>query len=215
MAKNGKEKIVSTAFQLFLQNGYRSVSLKNIMEATQLSKGAIYHHFESKHSIYLAALEEYFFKMLNSISTEDDDLDFMSRIKLRYKTMAQTIASVESLCQQSGHSFPIRTFFIFQLESEKDDTVRKKIKKAIELYRQEIIAIVQMAIDRGEITLDVSADVIAYQIIGMVEGLAIHHSTIEDNGARQLMDTYNRILGPYLNMLTKQVPISTTKKTIA
>ena len=215
MAKNGKDKIVSTAFQLFLQNGYKSVSLKNIMEATQLSKGAIYHHFESKHAIYLAALEKYFFELLNSVSTEDDELDFINRIKIRYQAMAKTIDAVEKLCKPIGHTFPIRTFFIFQLESEKDDAIRIKIKEAIEIYRQEIIAIVQMAINRGEINYNLTADIIAFQIISMVEGLAIHHSTIEDNGAAQLLEAYENILIPYLNMLTQENTVGAIQNNIS
>ena len=204
MAKKGKEKIVAAAFHLFLQNGYNGVSLKNIMEATQLSKGAIYHHFESKHAIYLAALEEYFFKLLHSVSTEDDELDFISRIRLRYQVIAQTIATVEQMGPESN-SFPIRTFFIFQLESEKDDDVRIKIQEAIEKYREEIMTITQLAIDRGELTIDLPAPVIAFQIISMVEGIAIHHSTLEQGGKDFLLQKYEDILMPYLNLITRKV----------
>ena len=201
MAKKGKEKIISTSFQLFLKDGYNGVSIKNIMDATQLSKGAIYHHFDSKHAIYMAALEEYFFKMLHSISTEDDDLHFVNRIKLRYEVMANTIATVEQMGKQ-GNTYPIRTFFMFQLESEKDKDIRNKIKEAIEAYRKEIISIVQLAIDRKEIKIKIPADIIAYQIISMVEGLAIHHSTLEKDGASFLKEKYEEVIQPYLQLIS-------------
>ncbi|MCI9268060.1 MAG: helix-turn-helix transcriptional regulator, partial [Lawsonibacter sp.] len=40
--------ILDTASTLFLQKGYDKTTLQDIIDATKLSKGAIYHHFASK-----------------------------------------------------------------------------------------------------------------------------------------------------------------------
>ena len=40
--------ILETAARLFAQKGYDETSMQDIMDATHLSKGAIYHHFPSK-----------------------------------------------------------------------------------------------------------------------------------------------------------------------
>ena len=45
------EKILDAAAQLFLQKGYQNTSLQDIIDATKLSKGAVYHHFRSKEEI--------------------------------------------------------------------------------------------------------------------------------------------------------------------
>ncbi|MEM1124200.1 MAG: TetR/AcrR family transcriptional regulator, partial [Bacteroidota bacterium] len=174
MAKQGKERIISAAFQLFLKNGYQGVSLKDIIAESQLSKGAIYHHFASKYDIYLAALEEYFFKKLAAVSTEDADFSFAERIKLRYTAMANLCDFVEKM-GATGVPYPIRTYFIFQLESERDDAIRKRVFAAVQAYRAEVKAIVQSAMDRGEIPQSLGAETIAIQIIALVEGIAVHH----------------------------------------
>ncbi len=40
--------ILETAARLFAQKGYDETSMQDIMDATHLSKGAIYHHFKGK-----------------------------------------------------------------------------------------------------------------------------------------------------------------------
>ena len=45
------EKILDAAALLFTQKGYQNTTLQDIIDATKLSKGAVYHHFRSKEEI--------------------------------------------------------------------------------------------------------------------------------------------------------------------
>ena len=49
--------ILDTATRLFLQKGYDETTLQDIIDATKLSKGAIYHHFASKEAIIIAVVD--------------------------------------------------------------------------------------------------------------------------------------------------------------
>ena len=49
--------ILDTATRLFLQKGYDKTTLQDIIDATKLSKGAIYHHFASKEAILIAVVD--------------------------------------------------------------------------------------------------------------------------------------------------------------
>ena len=49
--------ILDTASTLFLQKGYDKTTLQDIIDATKLSKGAIYHHFASKDAILIAVVD--------------------------------------------------------------------------------------------------------------------------------------------------------------
>lgn len=51
------ELILDTASRLFLQSGYERTTLQDIIDATHLSKGAIYHHFASKEAILIAVVD--------------------------------------------------------------------------------------------------------------------------------------------------------------
>ena len=50
-------RILDTASRLFLQHGYEKTTLQEIIDATHLSKGAIYHHFASKEAILIAVVD--------------------------------------------------------------------------------------------------------------------------------------------------------------
>lgn len=49
--------ILDTASTLFFQKGYDHTTLQDIIDATHLSKGAIYHHFASKEAILIAVVD--------------------------------------------------------------------------------------------------------------------------------------------------------------
>ena len=51
-----RKKILEAAYTLFLQYGYHGASMSRLVEATGLSKGAIYHHFSSKEEIFVEVL---------------------------------------------------------------------------------------------------------------------------------------------------------------
>lgn len=51
------QKILDTAERQFIEKGYDSTSLQDIIQATGLSKGAIYHHFTSKEDLFYSVCD--------------------------------------------------------------------------------------------------------------------------------------------------------------
>lgn len=208
MAKQGKRKIIDAAFYLFLRHGYKGVSLEDIKAVTRLSKGAIYYHFDSKYAIYLAAVEEYFFKLLEVDFSNEGKISFPERLRNRFTYFADFIDFVETLGPE-GIPFPIRSFFIFQLESEQDIHILERVQQSMERYRQEIGYLVLSAIEEGEMESTLSATVIAQQLMSMVEGIAIHHSSVEKNCKELLLKKYEEVIAPYLALLMeKKAPVT-------
>ncbi len=56
--KNAKEKIIKGAFTLFATKGYEATTTQDIIDITQLSRGAMYHHFKSKQDILESVTKE-------------------------------------------------------------------------------------------------------------------------------------------------------------
>lgn len=202
MAKQGRNKIVATAFTLFLNKGYQKTSLNDIITATNSSKGAIYHHFKSKHAIYLAALDEYFFKLYEDLIIDDSALPLLKRVENRYTFFVDLIDFVEKASE--GVSFPIRRYFLFQLESEEDPIIRAKIIKTLHQYRLEIEHIINNAIAKKEINTTLSSTIIAQQLMGMIEGITIHHSTLEKDSKSFLLQKFDEVILPYINLITNK-----------
>ena len=53
-----KRKIVEAAIELFTRKSYFNTSIRDILEATGLTKGGLYGHFTSKEDIWYAAYDE-------------------------------------------------------------------------------------------------------------------------------------------------------------
>ena len=64
---DSKEKILNAAFNLFLQKGYRDVSLKDIVDDVGLTKGAFYHYFEGKEQLLTEVIDSYFTSLSDRI----------------------------------------------------------------------------------------------------------------------------------------------------
>ena len=59
MAVTTRERIVTSAMTLMQERGYGPVSIDNICRAAGVSKGAVFHHFDSKQGVGVAALDQY------------------------------------------------------------------------------------------------------------------------------------------------------------
>jgi AcrR family transcriptional regulator len=57
-AASTKATIVAVARRLFATRGYDGTSTEAILEESKVSRGALYHHFETKEALFAAVLEE-------------------------------------------------------------------------------------------------------------------------------------------------------------
>jgi AcrR family transcriptional regulator len=53
-----RAKIVTTARRLFAANGYEGTSTEAVLAESQVSRGALYHHFANKEALFAAVLVE-------------------------------------------------------------------------------------------------------------------------------------------------------------
>lgn len=57
-SKRSKDKIIQVALTLFSNKGYKETTMADLVAATGLSKGAVYHHFKSKEEILQLLMEK-------------------------------------------------------------------------------------------------------------------------------------------------------------
>lgn len=55
-----KERILNESLSLFLQKSFKEVTMNEIAEKTGLSKGAIYHYFDSKEQLFIEIINNTF-----------------------------------------------------------------------------------------------------------------------------------------------------------
>ncbi|MFT8873101.1 MAG: TetR/AcrR family transcriptional regulator [Sporolactobacillus sp.] len=52
------QNIINTAKQLFMEEGFKAVTTRQIAKSCHLTQPALYHHFKDKQAIYLAVLKQ-------------------------------------------------------------------------------------------------------------------------------------------------------------
>jgi AcrR family transcriptional regulator len=57
-AEQTREKILAASFDMIYKNGYQGMRVDQILKATGLAKGALYHHFKNKQSLGYAVVDE-------------------------------------------------------------------------------------------------------------------------------------------------------------
>ena len=58
---NNKEIILKEAFRLFLSKGYDAVSFADLVKATNISRGGMFHHFKGKEDIFNQVADRFVF----------------------------------------------------------------------------------------------------------------------------------------------------------
>ena len=56
---NSKNLILDSALSVFVKKGYAETRMEDIVELSGLSKGAIYHHYDSKRDLFLSLIEHW------------------------------------------------------------------------------------------------------------------------------------------------------------
>mgnify|MGYP006126977515 CR=1 FL=1 len=92
-SKNSKKQILDAALEVFVKKGYSETRMDDIVVHSGLSKGAIYHHYNSKRDLFLSLIEhweEYSFpnifdKKLDKYTSSDILRDIVKDIVKAFK----------------------------------------------------------------------------------------------------------------------------------
>ena len=57
--KTTKNKILDAAFNVFVKNGFNDTTMSHIVRESGLSKGAIYHHYNSKKDLFISLIDHW------------------------------------------------------------------------------------------------------------------------------------------------------------
>ncbi len=153
-------RLVAVAARLFAERGFDSTSVREIVEAAGVTKGAMYHYFASKDDL----LYEIYHRVL-AMQTERLErfasADAPIEERLRAAAVDVVVTSIENLDD-------VMVFFrsMHLLSPEKQASVRAERRRYHERFR----AMVEQGQKSGVFRPDVSADLAVHAFFG-----AVHH----------------------------------------
>ncbi|NDW08516.1 TetR/AcrR family transcriptional regulator [Dysgonomonas sp. 520] len=170
-----KKKILDKAFSLFLTQNYDSVSMREIQDAAQISRGAIYHHFKSKEEIYETVVNEYLLPMFSSymLIPEEEKKTLQATIEASLKYRQSHIATLKEIAASNNK---LNDFYFFKFIFQATEHSKEFNEKANLLYEKEFLGwrnVVQTAMRTGEIRPDIDIDFVAQQFVISPFGLGL------------------------------------------
>ncbi|MBT2620049.1 TetR/AcrR family transcriptional regulator [Chryseobacterium sp. ISL-6] len=171
-AEKTKLFILETASPLYNEKGISGVSIDDVLEATKLTKGCIYGHFNGKDDL--------------SEQVVDFSLKKMSQKLAGIVSQGKT-AEEKIFLYLDFHKNPIDTYIaggcpIFNTAVEADDhfpSIKKKVAKVLETGLQGISNILKEGIVNGEFSDELNADIFAFKILSAVEGGIVLSRTMD------------------------------------
>ncbi|MEA5077534.1 MAG: TetR/AcrR family transcriptional regulator [Anaerolineaceae bacterium] len=175
------EKILETSFQLFLANGYESTGVARICEEADISKGAFYHHFPSKHDVFLTILDNWLADVEAQFKKiEDTSLPIPEQLN-------QMAASLKGIFSESN-KIPI--FREFWMQSIRDKSVSSRTLSPYFRFMRYFESLVQKGITEGSFAKETDAAQVARLLMSFGMG-AILQSMIEPNKDWQTISESN------------------------
>jgi AcrR family transcriptional regulator len=161
-----KQKILDAAIQLFSRKGFRSTSLSDLVQATGLTKGALYHHFKNKDSLFYAVLENLRFLWRERVFRDMlEKQSALERLETLFDNHARLIEERETFC-----------LVLSSLVMEMDN-VNAEFMDALREIFADLTALIQRIIEKGqesgEIRGDLDPRLLALNLVGMMEGNSI------------------------------------------
>lgn len=133
-AEDRKKQICEAGKKLFLEKGFRATTMEDIMRASGLSKGGLYHHYHSTTEIL------YDLMMLGNEKRFELSEDFMkNHIEISREEMILEITLSKILDQNEYKSL----YAILLMEAKKDERLQELLIKLNEDSQQEFLQFIK------------------------------------------------------------------------
>ena len=180
-AEETRIRILDAAVKKFAIAGYDAASVDDICTEAGVSKGAFYHHFPTKHAIFLALMQDW-------LAMIDMGLD-----AVHAETVPETLIQMTNLLPGVFASAKDRLpmFLEFWLQASRDETIWKAVIAPYHHYQEHFARLVEDGIAEGSLKptdSQVAAQVIVSLAVGLVlQGVLDPHSTDWEKTARESM----------------------------
>jgi len=162
-AEKTKQFILETAVPLYNEKGISGVNIDDVLDATKLTKGCLYGHFENKDDLSEQVID----LALKKVSE-----------KIREAVAKGKTPKGKLIAFIDFYKNPIETFIsggcpIFNTAVESDDNypvMKKKVAKVLRIGQEELVALLQEGIQIGEFSKDLDPAVFAFKMVAAIEG---------------------------------------------
>ena len=160
-----RKRLLHAAFREVHRSGFQSAGIDRILAATNVTRGALYHHFESKEALGYAIVEEIIAKLfqdrwLSPMLGDGQPIDILIGIVRRLPGRPQDIRNSCPLLNLAQEMSPL------------DEQFRKRLEMLFLAWQKGVAALLRKGQSQGTVRRERNPDETASFLIAMVEGNA-------------------------------------------
>ena len=158
-----RERLLQAAFREVHRSGFQSAGINTILAATNVTKGALYHHFDSKEALGYAIVDEIIAKLvrdgwLRPLLSDGQPIDILIGIVRRIPDRPQDIRAGCPLLNLAQEMSPL------------DEQFRKRLERLFLAWQEGVATLLRKGQAQGAVRRDLNPDEAASFLIAMVEG---------------------------------------------
>ncbi|MBD0403783.1 TetR/AcrR family transcriptional regulator [Flammeovirga sp. EKP202] len=190
MEKDSKSQIIEVALELFGEHSMNDVSLNQVIKASGLSKGAVYHHFPSKKELIKECVISFWEKMTTEvINAPIENMPLKNVLAFLQLKSAEII---EEGKQKNDNIFELYIAMLFYVRKEPE--LIPIPKKYFNAFKDKLIGCIKNDQERGVLKKDIPAETSALLILTAAEGHGLYTiSCVLNNPQQELEDLLNQI----------------------
>jgi AcrR family transcriptional regulator len=184
-----RARIIECAMRLFARKGFYATSIADLAEAVEMTKGALYHHFESKEGLFSAVIETIRGTWREEVGRMVlKEKDALSRLHALLDSQARLIEKNDSFC-----------LVLNTLMTEMEDVNPKFLVRLQTIY-SDLVSFVEQIIMKGQtdgqIRSDLDARVTAVGLVGILRGTGCSRPIFERLKVdyRELTEAVGRVI---------------------
>jgi TetR/AcrR family transcriptional regulator, transcriptional repressor for nem operon len=189
-----RERLLQAAFREVRRTGFQSAGIDTILSATNVTKGALYYHFDSKEALGYAIVDEVIAKLvrdrwLRPLLSDGQAIDILIGIVRRLPTRP---ADVRQSC-------PLLN--LAQEMSPLDEQFRKRLERLFLAWQGGVATLLRKGQSQGTVRRDLNPEETASFLVAMVEGYASLAKNAQDPkvwevGTRNIVGWLNSLRTP-------------------
>ena len=162
-----RQRILEAAFKAMYRNGFQGMRLDEVIAATELTKGALYHHFPNKRALGYAVVDELIIPTVEAV--------WLQPLKNSGDPLQGLITVIEQMpdnehkpADMIRYGCPLNN--LAQEMSPLDEGFRQRLDYAFRVWHDVIQETLERAQQKGHIREDVDCDEAATFIMAAMEG---------------------------------------------
>ena len=170
-----RQRLLQAAFQEVYRYGFQSAGIDTILAATNVTKGALYYHFDSKEALGYAIIEEIVAKLTS-------DRWMLPLEKSKDKNPIDALIGVVQAIphRPSDVKCGCPLVNLAQEMSQLDEQFRKRLERIFHAWQGEIAMALRRGQSLGTVRRDLVPEETASFLIAMVEGYEVLAKNAQD-----------------------------------